>query len=212
MVFERRGNEWHSISSDDVLNENFLRNHYVKNFVLQEVVEQHPYMAQFCKTSFNTLRIATYRSVRDEQVKILGSSMRIGKDGSFVDNTHAGAMAVGINKDNGTLNHYIFTQFGKKETEWNGVNFEKNTFVIPNWDKVIAFAKEVAQRNQRCRLLALDLGLDKNGNPIFIEENIGGFSTKIYMYGGHTPFGEYTDEIIDYCAAHRLSHYHLTLM
>lgn len=160
-------------------------------------------MAQFCKTSFNTLRVVTYRSVVDEKIHIIGSVLRIGRDGSYLDNGHAGGAFVGIDTETGRLNDYLCDQYGNKFILWNGVNFDSNTFTIPNWDKVKEFATEVTHRNQRNRFLSMDLGLDSEGNPIIIECNIGGFSYWLPLFSGKTVFGEFTDEIIDYCAANQ---------
>jgi hypothetical protein len=202
MLFERKGSQWKSVNSDDILSREFLMS-YRDNFVLQGVLKQHPYMAQFCKTSFNTLRVATYRSVVDEKVHVIGCVMRIGHDGSFVDNAHAGGAVIGVDYTNGEVGKYLFDQYGAKDTCCNGIDFSKNSFKIPFWEKICDFAKEVAKRNQRNRLLALDLGLDENGEPVFIESNIGGFGYWLFMFAGKTPFGQFTDEIIDYCAANQ---------
>lgn len=202
MLFERKDSRWQSVNSDDVLSLEFLLA-YRDDFVLQEALQQHPYMAQFCRTSFNTIRIATYRSVADEQAHVIGTIMRIGHDGSFVDNAHAGGAVIGVNPETGEVGKYLFDQYGAKSTTCNGIDFSTGSFQIPYWDKIVAFAKKVTLRNRRCRLLALDIGLDSNGAPVFIESNVGGFGYWLFMFAGRVPFGKFTDEIIDYCAANQ---------
>lgn len=211
MVFERCGNVWKSINSADVLDENFLKFRYVNNFVLQEVVEQHPYMAQFCKTSFNTLRMATYRSVKDDRVHVIGAVLRIGKDGNFVDNAHGGGRSIAVDMSSGKLGDHVFDQYGTKFSTWNGVDFSDNNFILPNWDEIYKFAKHVGECVIHHRLVSLDIGIDKDGKPCLIETNIAGFAQWIFPLAGNTPFGEYTDEIIEYCAAHKPSRIRLTI-
>jgi hypothetical protein len=70
---------------------------------------------------------------------------------------------------------------------------------IPNWDKVLLFAKNIGDRILHHRLIALDIALDKNGEPVLIEYNLGMFSYWLFMYTNQEVFGEYTDEVIDYC-------------
>jgi hypothetical protein len=190
------------VNSDDRLSREFLLA-YRDDFVLQEALQQHPYIAQFCKTSFNTIRIATYRSIADEQTYVIGSIMRIGRDGSFVDNAHAGGAIVGVDTETGEIGKYLFNQYGEKSTTCNGIDFSVNSFQIPSWDKIVSFAQEVAQRNQRNRLLALDIGLDANGLPVLVESNNYGFGYWLFMFSGKTVFGRFTDEIVEYCAANK---------
>lgn len=199
MLFERKGNQWKSANSEDILSRKFLIA-YGGDFVLQEALIQHSYMAQFCKTSFNTIRISTYRSVVDGEPHILGSVLRIGHDGSIVDNAHAGGAVIGVNSSNGEIAKCMYDQYGVKSTCCNNIDFSKSSFQIPNWNKIVEFAKEVTKRNKHHHLFALDIGLDVNGDPVFIESNINGFGYWLFMFSGKTPFGEYTDEIIEYCA------------
>lgn len=198
MLFERKGKEWICDNEGVKLTEDFLLN-YRDNFVLQEAIEQHSYISQFCPTSVNTFRIAVYRSVRDESINVLGTIMRIGKNGSVCDNAHAGGMFIGIDKVSGALNKYVCDQYGNKQNIWNGIDFSKNNFAIPSWDKIIEFSKYIGSVNHHCRLLALDVALDNDGNPRLIEYNCDGFSYWLFMFTGQKPLGEFTDEIIEYC-------------
>lgn len=51
--------------------------------------------------------------------------------------------------------------------------------------------------NHRC--FNLDVMIDKAGNPKLIEFNISAMGIWAYQFLGKSCFGEYTDEIIDYC-------------
>ena len=196
IVFELKGDKYSN--GQFFLTKEFLLN-YGNNFVLQEIIEQHPDLALFNETSLNTLRIATYRSVKDEKVHVLSAILRIGKKGSNVDNAHAGGRYVGINVENGHLGNYICDQFGQKSVEWNGISFHTGSFRIPCWKDVVIFAKKVAQKVYHHRLLALDITVNTEGKPILIEYNIGGFSYWLFEFTNQKPLGEFTDEIIDYC-------------
>lgn len=189
-------------SSGNLLTEQFLAQTLKKDFVIQEVMTQSPYMDQFCKTSVNTIRVAVYRSIKTNKPITINSTLRIGKEGSLVDNAHAGGRLIGISR-NGTLGKYCCDQFGVKNTIFNGINFESENYTIPNYEQVKSFAERVASALPHQRLIALDIMLDSNNQPILLEYNIRGFGIWAFQFTSGTGFGEYTDEIIEYCTKHK---------
>lgn len=50
-----------------------LKLQFGENFIVQECLSQHPYMAQFNNTSVNTIRVMTYRSLATNEVVIPNS-------------------------------------------------------------------------------------------------------------------------------------------
>ncbi len=200
MLFTRNEKEeWICEKSNQYLSVPFLMG-YGADFVLQEAVNQHPYISQFCYSAVNTLRISTYKSFKDDEVHVLGSIMRIGVNGNFVDNAHAGGLFVGINIDTGKVGETLYDQYGKAYDEFNGIKYTANEYVIPHWNDIIEFAKYIGHQNRHCRLLALDIALDVNGKAKLIEFNCKGFSYWLFMMTGSAPFGKFTDEIIEYCS------------
>lgn len=185
-------------SNGDILSDDYLLN-YSNNFVLQVAIEQHQDLAVFNKSSLNSIRIATYRSVKDESPHVLSAILRIGKTGSTVDNAHAGGRYIGIDISNGKLGSYTCDQYGNKSTEWNDIDFSASTYFIPEWEKVLSFAEEVTRKIYHHRLLALDITVTKEGMPKLIEFNIGGFSYWLFEFTNQKPLGDYTKEIINYC-------------
>lgn len=75
-----------------------LKGHYV----YQEIIAQHPTMAELHPSSVNTLRIDTYRTDQGE-VDIMSALTRIGASKSCVDNASSGGCFVGVNLEQGTL-------------------------------------------------------------------------------------------------------------
>lgn len=186
----------------NVVDGNYLYT-YGKNFVIQEVIEQHPYMAQFCHTSCNTMRVMTYRSVKDESINIFGAVLRIGHEGSFVDNLFAGGGFATIDVDSGKLGNCIFDEFGCKYNEINGIDFVTAQYQLPFWKEVCDFAKSIGKQIPHCRLLAMDITYDVNNHPRLIEFNVDGFNWSFTMYAGKIPFGDKFDEVIEYCLKQR---------
>lgn len=188
------------VNSDGNLFDETTASKIGSDFVVQEVFEQSPFMSQFCKTSVNTLRIVTYRSVKDDVVHTPAMIMRMGKDGSMVDNAHAGGCFIGVSPVDGSLGKFVSDQWGRTSDVFNGIDFSKSDYKIPDFNCVMDFAKEVAKRIPYHRLLALDVVLDKSGRPKLIEFNVSAFSSWLFPFVGQVPFGEWTEEIIEYCS------------
>lgn len=168
------------------------------DFIIQEALRQSKFMAQFNESSVNTLRLNTYKSVNTNMATVINGVIRIGKTGSRVDNLHAGGCLVGIKTD-GNLMKFCTDQYGNRFQEFNGINFNSNSFVIPDYDRIKSFAQNVAECIPHQRCLALDIALDKDNNPVLVEYNNSGFSVWVFQQAVGTVFGSYTDEVIAYC-------------
>lgn len=171
------------------------------NYIIQEGLVQSEEMKQFNPSSINTLRIATYKSVVNEKANVLNAVLRIGKAGASVDNLHAGGCMVGIDSE-GKLRSFCGDQYGNMFTEFNGISFDQRDFYIPNFEIVKGFAQQVAACIPHQRVLALDIMLDKDNQPKLIEYNNCAFSIWVFQQTIGTVFGDYTDEVVDYCKAH----------
>lgn len=174
---------------------------YLQNFVIQEVLDQHPFFAQFNNTSVNTLRLYTYRSVITEEVKVTAAALRIGRRGESVDNIHAGGHFVGIDIKTGQLQNHVLNGIGNSFEVFNGIDFGKTDFVVPEWNKILEFAKELALQNHHIRILGLDLSLSPDGQPKMVEINHGGISFWIPMFCGMDIFDGEIKEVVEYCLA-----------
>ncbi len=199
MLFINSGNGiFKSVDDGILLSEDFLYS-YNDNFVLQYAVRQHKDLAYFCHTSVNTLRIAVYKSVIDEKAEVTASIMRIGKDGSYVDNAHAGGVFIGIDVKTGEVGKCAFDQYGNKYNTWNGIIFSEQQRFIPYWDEVKKFACKMADKIYHHHLIAFDVTLDEEGRPMLIEYNLGGFSYWLFQYTNQPALGDHLNEIIEYC-------------
>ena len=131
--------------------------------------------------------------------------MKLLPDGRCPKNSHLahqGGASIGITAD-GELRKSLVNQYGDRFTIFNGIDYSKQTYQIPQWTKVEEFAKTVAAQIPFHRVLNLDVMIDANGQPRLIEYNIRSMSVWLYQFNNGSCFGSYTDEIIDYCAAHR---------
>jgi hypothetical protein len=202
LKFEKKGKDFVSVGDNITLSKAFLLSYH--DFCLQETVSQHSFMNKLCSTSVNTIRLSLYRSVSSEEPVVTAGIIRIGKDGAFIDNAHAGGLFIGVDVATGELGKYVIDQYGNKQNSWNGIDYANDVYTVPHWNDVIAFAKYVGTRIHHHRLIALDIALKEDGKPILIEYNLSGFSYWLYMYTNQTVFGNFTDEIIDYCRRNKI--------
>lgn len=197
-LFQYKNNLWFDLASEDILTLDYLNTNYGSDIIIQDCLEQAGYMAYFNSSSVNTLRLTTYRSVKNNKCHVPSAIIRIGANGSLIDNAHAGGGYVGINVKDGTLCNKVLNQYGESQTIFNGIDFSQK-HQIPNWDKVLEFAKYIGSCIPHHRLLALDIMVDKLGMPRLIEFNCEGYSMWLFQFTMGPALGEYTDEIIEYC-------------
>lgn len=197
MLFTYRDGNYKAIESNQELSASFLRQ-YGEDFVLQKAVVQHNDMSVFNPSSVNTLRIAVYRSWKDERAHAYACIMRVGKNGQFVDNAHAGGMFVGVDINTGEVGNELFDQYGSSTTIWNGLDYSEKRYV-PEWEKAKKFAEQTAEKLIHHRLIAMDVSIDQNGKPVLIEYNLRGFSYWLFMLTNQSPLGAFEKEIINFC-------------
>ena len=199
LVYEKNGSKYLPINNDVPFSLASISSQYPnKNFVIQEYIKQSNFTAQFNPSSVNTFRIFTYKSVVDNTVKVLGIVFRIGGKNSAVDNCHAGGRYVGINPDGSFANNCVFDQYGNRFFVFNGIDFQNQQFVVPDFDKVIEFSRQIGERLCHMRTLDLDVMIDDKGQPRLIEFNVDMCSPWFYQFAVGPVFGEYTWEVINY--------------
>lgn len=198
--FQKTGDSWTIYGGHDKLTLHYLETNYGYDFIIQDFLKQHESISHFCSTSVNTLHLTLYRSVKNDECVVPNAVIRIGNNGSVVDNAHAGGCYVGIDVNSGKLKHEVFNQYGQRYTTFNGIDFTIQQ-QIPSelWNKVLSFAKSIGTYVPHHRLLALDLMIDINGNPHVVEFNVEYYSIWFFQFSSGPAFGKYTDEIIEYC-------------
>lgn len=176
---------------------NYLSKVYNGNFIVQECLKQHPFLSQFNRSSLNTIRVMTYRSVKDEKIKILGAMLKIGGENSVVDHMAKGGCAIGINHD-GSLANWSINKAGVKLNSVNSINLGKK-LTYPKYEEIVSTAKRIAEGNHYHRLLGLDMAVDHESKVRVVEINNGYVGLKGYQLTGRSFFQKYTDEVIEYC-------------
>lgn len=171
--------------------ESFL-GRYGKNYIIQEVIHQHESLKKLNPSSVNTIRVLTY--FREDQVIVLYAVMRIGEQGSVVDNTSHGGYNCKIH-DGGYLDRYAysFNPVHRSEKSQSGVVFEG--YQIPSYSRVIDEARRCHTWVAQIPLIGWDFTVDESGNVILIEMNAP-CGLELSQMAAGPAFGKYTDEIL----------------
>lgn len=171
------------------------------DFLVQAFLPQHPFFRAYHDYGVNTIRVYTYRSVRDDSVHVLNAALRMGVAGSL-DNLTAGGIACFIHPD-GRLHEYACDRYGGKFERHPDSNLSFGPGVrIPQFDDLLRLTRELAARLPAVRLAGWDMALDAQGRWRCIEVNPHSHSIRFAQYAGRPFFGSFTEEIVEYCRAH----------
>lgn len=183
---------------------NLLKNRYQNNFVLQHKLEQNPYFSLFNESSLNTVRLYTYRSVKDETVNPIRAYIRFGKQGSLVDSSSQGGRTCGVDTSNGILNKFALGKYGEKYHDLECLKQNGGTRV-PFFNEMVLTANEIAPLYNYHRLLGFDFSVDINNNVRLLEVNNLYIGIINQQMNSGPLFGKFTDEVIEYCLTHKKS-------
>ena len=149
--------------------------HYRKyGAVIEEKIEQGWEMARIHEGSVNTLRIPTViiRNEKNEpEIRLFHPSLRMGREGSFVDNFSAGGISALIDPDSGV----IYTDGADKK----GHSYECHPdskvkfkgFGIPRWEEAVAMVKEAAMMIPDNHYCGWDLAFARDRGWCMVEAN-----------------------------------------
>jgi len=195
IVFIKKGDQF--FGDNETLSTIYLKKRFDKNYIIQNYLIQHSFFSDFNPTSLNTIRVFTYRSVKDNKIHILHTILRVGKAGSHVDNQASGGISINISSE-GLLNNFAIDKYGNKSYSVNGMELNGNINVL-YIDLIKKIALEIAARNIHHRLLGLDFTVDQNENVRLIEINNQNNEINFYQMNSGSLFGKFTDEVIGYC-------------
>lgn len=187
-------------SSDEAGIDDFLENQEFDNYVVQEIVKQHPDLDRIHSQSVNCIRVCSI--LFNDGVFILSSVLRMGFGSSKIDNATAkdnseyDGMSCGI-KEDGTLNRYAYgyNRGERMEKHPDGVVFDG--YEIPSYKKAIELVNECHPRIGNFRLVSWDIAIDKDGNPMLIEANMRKGGINFHQFNNGPLFGNLTKRVLD---------------
>lgn len=132
--------------------------------IMEEAVSQHPKMSELYPDSINTVRFITL--IENNEVKILGTSLRIG-NGGYIDN---GGMYVSLEQISGKIDSIAYTNDGTRYKKHPITNHEFIGFQVPFWQEIIEMCKKAAFEIPDIRCVGWDIAVSRSG-PLIIEGN-----------------------------------------
>lgn len=183
--------------NNQVLELDFLKKNFARNYLIQEYLSQNEYLAKFNDSSVNTIRIFTYRSVKNDQVHALHAVLRIGKKGNYLDDQNVGGVACKINDDL-TLNNFATNYFGEKFEEFNGIKFS-SAGKVPFVNEIKQLAVNLAIKNIHSRVIGFDFTIDSQNQIKLVEINHLWTGINFFQMNGDPVLGKFTDEVVEFC-------------
>ncbi|MEG1059921.1 MAG: sugar-transfer associated ATP-grasp domain-containing protein [Oscillospiraceae bacterium] len=139
-----------------------------KQYLLEQMVVQHPEMNRLCPKSVNTIRVVTIE--KEGQISVMYSLVRMGSGDSFVDNISSGGMYAPIN-ESGIITAPAFCE---SQGEYYDVHPNTGThitgFKIPMFKEGIELVKRAAKVVDEVRYVGWDVAISTDG-PVIIEGN-----------------------------------------
>lgn len=164
------------------------------DLVIQRALRQHPSIALLNPSSVNTLRLVSL--LRDDEVTIYSSILRMGSHGAKVDNSSSGGLSVGIN-DSGTLKEYAYYTNGTRLTEHPSSGVVFKDYQIPSFSEAQSLVKKAHWYIPHFRLVSWDIAINQDGTPILIEANMTDGQLDFHQLNNGPLFGKDTRIILD---------------
>lgn len=158
--------------SSDIDAEDFFKSKLEHgSFVLEELIEQGEETAKMHPNSVNSCRMLTFTTGND--VKLIGSTWRVGSGGAVKDNAGSGGMYAFINPRTGVVETDAINYHGIhfKQHPDTGTTFKG--YQLPSWDEAVFLVKRMATFTQGSTLIAWDIAYSKNG-WVMVEANENG--------------------------------------
>lgn len=142
------------------------------NWILEELIEQVPEMAQFNLSSVNSVRIPTFSTKNGYE--ILGTFMRVGRKGSVVDNAGAGGIFVKVDEITGEIVSDGFNELGDVFETHPDSKIRFKGFKIPYYSELKSIAIKCHKDLPDHKYVGWDFALTKDG-WVLLEGNWGQF-------------------------------------
>ena len=137
--------------------------------IIEEYVDQDKRMSVYHPNSVNTVRLTTFCS-RDKYV-ILYAMLRVGRNGSTVDNANSGGITCAVDLSNGRIVSDGFCENGDVYTSHPDTGIVFKDSVLPDWTELKNMVKNMVAVIPEQKIIGWDLAYDKNKGWLVIEAN-----------------------------------------
>lgn len=145
-----------------------------KQYLLESYFEQHPLMKSLHPSSVNTVRVITFFD--GETVHIMETVLKIGNNGSHLDNFGAGGMYT-VLSDEGTVIYPAFDKHANAYSVHPLSGAQLIGFQIPLFDKIVETLDRAARVVPEIQYVGWDVAIGEE-EPALIE---GNFNTGVFQ-------------------------------
>lgn len=156
------------LSSDTV--ENLYEICKADGLIVEEIIKQHPTLAEFNSSTLNTVRVNTLLCA-DGTPRVLLTVARFGRSGNVVDNFHAGGVGAIVDIETGKIITMAIDQAHQRTPIHPDSKKEFLNFQFPEWEKVRDAVCRAAQLMPNLRHVGWDVAVTAEGNVEFVEGN-----------------------------------------
>ena len=140
-----------------------------KDWIIQKGLEQDSQLSRIYPHSVNTFRVATEN--KSGKVRILGSTLRMGREGSELDNGTQGGILVSIDLESGEISDHATSETCEYFKYHPDTQFHFSSYKIDRWRDVYDFVLESARKLPQFTYLGWDIALAED-YPVAIETNL----------------------------------------
>ncbi len=151
--------------SFDTLREYVL--HLGDDYILEQLIVQHPLVSAIYPDAVNTIRLVTLR--KDGVTHVIYAVFRIG-NGSHVDNFSAGGMVAPVDEKTGIVIQPALDKKRNLYTHHPATGAQIQGFRFPDWQAAMDMAKEASLLVEGVNYIGWDIAFSENG-PVFVEGN-----------------------------------------
>lgn len=140
------------------------------DFIIQEGMRQSDDLNAIYPNSINTLRVVTQN--KNNSVRLAAVVLRIGRNGSFVDNATQGGISVEIHPDTGFFKKYAYTEHSNEKFDAHpDTNFKFEGNGIKNWERIKRDMLDYAEKVPELPEIAWDFAVLQDKTAV-IEINL----------------------------------------
>lgn len=165
-----------------------------KDLVIQKPLQQSNILSSINRSSVNTIRMISL--LRNGEVKVYSSILRMGVNDAKVDNASSGGITCGID-DNGCLKKLAYSANGERYDVHPSSKTVFEGLKIPGYEKAMHMIKMCHPIIPDFRLVSWDIAIDENGDPVLIEVNLKYGELDFHQLNNGPLFGEDTREILE---------------
>lgn len=138
-----------------------------EQFLVEDLIVQHPEMNKLYPEAVNTLRIVSV--TKNNNVHIMFRSIRMGNSGNVVDNFNHGGLFTTIDED-GVIRKPAVDKKGNIYENHPYTNTPILGFEIPNFKEAMEYVKQMALEIPEVGYVGWDIAITENG-PVVVEAN-----------------------------------------